>query len=88
MTVPLPLPETSAVVILKRKAEQVQRKTGNVDAKCLYDAEKKVLKTIISLCLVRPFCESMSSYLALSLMTQIIHQVSTVYMQPITYKVV
>lgn len=57
MIVLLFLPETFAVVILKKKAEQVRRKTGNVDAECIYDAEKKDLKTVISVYLVRPFSE-------------------------------
>ena len=57
MIVLLLLPETFVVVILKKKAEQVRAETGNVDAECIYDAEKKDLKTIISVYLVRPFSE-------------------------------
>ena len=51
------LPETFAVVILKKKAEHVRRKAGNVEAKCIYDGEKKDLKTIVRVYLVRPFSE-------------------------------
>ena len=53
--VPLFLPETFAVVILKQKAEHVRRKTGNVEAKCIFDEEKRDLKKIMRVYLVRPF---------------------------------
>ena len=48
------LPETYSVVILKKKAARI-RKTGNLDAKCIYDGEKKDFRTIVNVYLVRPF---------------------------------
>ncbi|KAK0515009.1 hypothetical protein JMJ35_002388 [Cladonia borealis] len=49
------LPETFGVVLLKQKAERVRKETGNMDAKCIYDGEKKDFKTIVNVYLVRPF---------------------------------
>ena len=49
------LPETFGVVLLKQKAERVRKETGNMDAKCIYDGEKKGFKTIVNVYLIRPF---------------------------------
>ena len=51
------LPETFGVVLLKRKAKKARKETGNMDAKCIYDGEKKDLKTIVIVYLVRPFSQ-------------------------------
>ena len=49
------LPETFAVVLLKRKAERKRKETGNMDAHSAFDGEKKDFGTIVRVYLVRPF---------------------------------
>ena len=51
----LGLPETYGATILKKMAEKARKETGNLDMKCIYDGEKKGIKTIVNIYLIRPF---------------------------------
>ena len=56
------LPESSAIVILKKKAKHVREKDGNPEAHCIYDGQEKGLNTIVHVYLIRPFSEYFVSW--------------------------
>ena len=49
------LPETYTPALLKAKAARIRKQTGHSNAHSAYDGEKKDIKTIVHVYLVRPF---------------------------------
>lgn len=54
----LTLPETYAPKLLRQKAARIRRETGNEKAHSMYDDNKKGVKTVVQIYLVRPFSRS------------------------------